>query len=56
MSDVSDAGASLGEWTPGVGLSSMRERASEVGGSLEITVSGRGSLVRASLPLATTPG
>ena len=41
-----------GEWTPGVGLASMRERASEVGGSLDITTNGDGSLVRASLPFS----
>ena len=47
---VRDAGSSRGEWTPGVGLASMQERASEVGGSLDITTNGNGSLVRASLP------
>lgn len=49
---VRDAGSSHGEWTPGVGLASMRERASEVGGSLDITANGDGSLIRASLPLS----
>jgi len=48
---VRDTGGSHGEWTPGVGLASMRERASEVGGSLDITHNGGGSQVRASLPL-----
>lgn len=47
---VRDAGSSHDEWTPGVGLASMQERASEVGGSLNITTKGNGSLVRASLP------
>ncbi len=51
---VRDAGSSAGGWTPGVGLASMRERASEVGGSIEITANGSGSLVRASLPLTPT--
>jgi signal transduction histidine kinase len=45
-----DAGA-----VPGVGSSSMRERAAEVGGTLEIdTAPGGGTTVRTRLPLATS--
>ena len=47
---VRDGGRNGHPWTPGVGLTSMRERAAEVGGSL--TVSGADSLVEALLPLA----
>jgi signal transduction histidine kinase len=36
----------------GLGLSSMRQRAEEVGGSLEVASSGRGTTVRAVLPPA----
>ena len=40
--------------TPGVGLASMRERAEEIGGSLEVVgVPGSGTTVRARLPVAT---
>lgn len=49
---VRDAGVSGDAWVPGVGLSSMRERAAEVGGSLDITTNGTSSLVVARLPLA----
>jgi signal transduction histidine kinase len=41
-----------GAWTPGVGISSMRERAAEVGGTLQITRDKTGSQVRALLPSA----
>jgi two-component system NarL family sensor kinase len=51
---VRDTGSSSGEWTPGVGMASMRERAAEVGGHLEVSTNGHGSLVRASLPLIST--
>ena len=51
MVTVCDAGSSDGAWVPGVGLTSMRERAAEIGGSVVITSNGEGSLVRALLPL-----
>ncbi len=48
---VRDEGPSGAAWVPGVGLSSMRERAAEIGGSVDITSNGNGSLVQAQLPL-----
>ncbi|HEY3483377.1 MAG TPA: sensor histidine kinase, partial [Streptomyces sp.] len=49
---VRDAGRNGRPWTPGVGISSMRERAAEVGGTLEVSTSHRGALVEAHLPLS----
>lgn len=48
---VRDAGSSDAAWVPGVGLASMRERAAEIGGSVDITSNGDGSQVTALLPL-----
>jgi signal transduction histidine kinase len=48
---VRDGGESNGTWVPGVGLSSMRERAAEIGGSIDITTNSNGSQVIARLPL-----
>jgi signal transduction histidine kinase len=48
---VRDAGSTVGSWVPGVGLASMRERAAEVGGTIEVTANPEGSLIRAILPL-----
>jgi signal transduction histidine kinase len=41
-----------GSDTPGVGLRGMRERVTQLGGQLEITSNGTGTLVLAKLPLA----
>ncbi|MFV0318304.1 MAG: sensor histidine kinase [Microthrixaceae bacterium] len=48
---VRDAGRHDGEWMPGVGMSSMRERAAEIGGTLEISTDADGLAVLARLPL-----
>ena len=49
--EVTDRGRS-GAWRPGVGLSSMRERATELGGTLEAgPAPGGGGRVAALLPL-----
>jgi two-component system, NarL family, sensor kinase len=48
--EVTDTGTS-GLWRPGVGLSSMRERAAELGGSLEAGPGPRGGRVAVLLPL-----
>lgn len=50
--EVCDDGAGIADGAvPGVGLESIRDRASEVGGRLEVT-GGSGTTVRARLPLA----
>ncbi|GAA0379340.1 hypothetical protein GCM10009530_32440 [Microbispora corallina] len=53
--EVRDDGRGVGDAaTPGVGLQSIRERAGEVGGRLELAdADGGGMLVRARLPLET---
>jgi two-component system, NarL family, sensor kinase len=49
---VDDDGAAEGPWVPGVGLTAMRERAEEVGGTLEAgPAPGGGGRVRARLPV-----
>lgn len=48
---VRDTGRATKEWVPGVGISSMRERAAEVGGTVQVTKDASGTLVRAVLPL-----
>ena len=45
--EVRDNGTSRGPWTPGVGLTSMAERAQELGGTLSV----QDGEVRAVLPL-----
>ena len=50
---VSDNGNAGGEWVPGIGLTSMRERASELGGTVTYLSTPPGSTVRAELPLGT---
>ncbi len=48
---VRDPGTSPHAWAPGVGVSSIRERSAEVGGTIELTNGPSGSTVRARLPL-----
>ena len=48
--EVTDRGHS-GDWRPGVGLSSMRERAAELGGTLEAGPGPAGGRVAALLPM-----
>ena len=45
-------GAGPSTWGVGVGTSSMRERAQELGGSLESGPTARGGMVRARLPVS----
>jgi len=48
---VRDDGRTRGDWTPGVGIASMRERSQQVGGTLTATALADGGLVRARIPL-----
>jgi len=48
---VRDDGHTRGDWTPGVGIASMRERSQQVGGTLTATALTDGGLVRARIPL-----
>jgi signal transduction histidine kinase len=53
---VVDRGRGLGEAVrEGVGLSSMRERAAELGGTCEVSSDRVGTVVRARLPVAAAP-
>lgn len=53
---ITDDGAGLPpEAAPGVGISSMRERAAELGGTCTVTTASRGTVVKAVLP-AGGPG
>lgn len=48
---IRDPSPRVDAWVPGVGMSPMRERAAEVGGTLVISGDAQGSLVRAHLPI-----
>lgn len=53
--EVCDDGSGTGAWLPGVGLSSMRERATELGGNWSAgPAEGGGGRVVAELPFAAT--
>jgi signal transduction histidine kinase len=49
--DVTDAGTANGAWSTGVGISSMRERAAQLGGILTAGSGDSGGQVHAVLPL-----
>lgn len=53
--EVRDNGRTGGAWSPGVGLTSMRERAELLGGTLIARADSSGGAVVARLPLATGP-
>ena len=48
---ITDDGSSNGPWSPGLGLTSVQLRASEVGGSCEAGPTAEGGRVTAVLPL-----
>ena len=48
---VRDDGASDSAWEPGVGISSMRERSQQVGGTLRTSAGPSGGAVEATIPL-----
>lgn len=50
--EVNDDGAGIAESSePGIGLQSIRDRASEVGGRLQVTSGDMGTTIRVCLPL-----
>jgi signal transduction histidine kinase len=50
--EVRDDGCGIAAGTrPGIGMASMRQRAEELGGSVEVVDASRGTLLRARLPL-----
>ncbi|RZS91113.1 histidine kinase [Motilibacter rhizosphaerae] len=49
--EVADTGAAPTGWSPGVGVSSMRERSAELGGTLRAGPTPEGWLVRSEIPL-----
>ena len=51
---VTDDGSADGTWTPGVGLTAMRDRAAELGGSFSAGPSPTGGRVTAWFPLGAT--
>jgi signal transduction histidine kinase len=51
--EVCDDGGPGAAWTPGVGITSMRERVAELGGTLSCGPSAQGGRVRAVLPSLT---
>jgi signal transduction histidine kinase len=51
---VRDDGTNHAPWTPGVGIASMRERAAQVGGTLQTTGAPSGWLVEATIPVGPT--
>jgi two-component system, NarL family, sensor kinase len=54
---VADDGRGLGpDAMPGVGLTAMRERTDELGGTLAITSGPTGTVILAELPVEPTPG
>ncbi|MDQ7911300.1 histidine kinase [Phytohabitans sp. ZYX-F-186] len=52
---VTDDGGSAGPWLPGVGVTAMRERAAELGGSCHAAPGPDGGTVIAHFPLPETP-
>jgi signal transduction histidine kinase len=53
--EVRDNGHPHREWSPGVGLTSMRERTELLGGTVTAAADRAGGVVSARLPLATAP-
>ncbi|MDQ3155511.1 MAG: histidine kinase [Actinomycetota bacterium] len=51
---IADDGSNDSGWEPGVGLSSMRERAEELGGTLRVMTRKDGSTIDARLPVRAT--
>jgi signal transduction histidine kinase len=52
---VHDGGPASGPWVPGIGLTSMRERVEQIGGSLTVDSGEEGSTVTAEIPLDVAP-
>lgn len=54
--EITDDGHGLRQWTTGVGLTSMRERAAEVGGTVSFGPTGGGGRVLGQLPTGSDHG
>lgn len=50
---VRDDGRNESNWTPGVGLGSMRDRSEQVGGTFRVSASRSGGLVEVTIPVGT---
>ncbi|WP_132299245.1 histidine kinase [Kribbella sp. VKM Ac-2568] len=53
--EITDNGSPTSPWLPGVGLTAMRERTSELGGHLVAGPTPTGGLVKATFPTVATP-
>jgi two-component system NarL family sensor kinase len=53
--EVTDDGGPGDVWSPGVGLTSMRERAELLGGTFSAAADATGGRVRARLPASALP-
>ncbi|WP_170317190.1 sensor histidine kinase [Acrocarpospora corrugata] len=53
--EVHDQGHNTANWTPGVGLRSMRDRVEQIGGTLTVDATANGATITANIPLDASP-